>query len=887
MTGDTLMLPFIAKDASGIRISDVPVRFEIYDSTNPLRAYGDLSSSYSTTCCNDSTTIFEDIDGNGIATINENMGIATTNYNNIIIEQTTIDHIRAWILDPETGIELFADTVSVTVNPPDTQVDNLFSYPIPETILMDTMDSVYCDTITAIASNSLGQSLQGVNVYFSLEQDDQQYGYISDYFTVTDSIPNTGYFGSRTTFCTYPNISFENQTHTINIDVQTPFTTPVLENEVEIFLVEDLPDCPDCEASLSLISEYYELPAGDNDIFTTLVTATVIDSTENPVPENTLVQFQSLTENEDGDLVPIGSIEPYKFTDDQGIASATFNMETDVGLAQIIATAPTFNLADTMYINITSTDATSMELVNPFPNEIMVQGGGGVEASELTMLIKDGSGNLVTEPFLVHFEILPSAPLGVYLNEHDENDFIECAESSNGEATVTLNSGTQPGSVPIRAELYPLDIGIDCNSINSGTFTSSGIASLESVPVTVVTGPPEFGQINYSYVDISPIGGGLYEVPLSVNLWDFYSNPVADSTNVYIWIEGIAPPWSIDSLYTFGDTVKWGDLDPLGNVIEVDSLLYVWNNELFDDDDLNSPLPGDGFELTGSLLWLPIPHPGAVVGEAKTGMEAPDGQSYPGVAWSTVNYGTSNMFDNTVIKALTYNSEGEKLIIDGRDSHNGEGLVLPFQPGILSIAASVQFWNFSVFGDAGLNDLDDTVAVDIQSNLTDYYQYPVDNGTILINAPGANIWAVCDPADTDNDGFVGCCDSFDVIGGTGTGNGDGICDVQSDFNTCSECVSGGGTWIPDAAQDDPNIFGTQINGPNDVADDPAYGKTNGDGQVLWNISYSEALNPGDAQNPETYEDFTSTVTTQLLDPIQTASDGVDILLIKSEVNENP
>ena len=95
---------------------------------------------------------------------------------------------------------------------------------------------------------------------------------------------------------------------------------------------------------------------------------------------------------------------------------------------------------------------------------------------------------------------------------------------------------------------------------------------------------------------------------------------------------------------------------------------------------------------------MPIPHPGAVTGEAKTGMEAPDGNSYAGVAWSTVNYGTSNMFDNTVIKALTYDSNGDKLIIDGRDSHNGQGLLLPFQPGLLSIAASVQFWNFSVFG---------------------------------------------------------------------------------------------------------------------------------------------------------------------------------------------
>ena len=70
-------------------------------------------------------------------------------------------------------------------------------------------------------------------------------------------------------------------------------------------------------------------------------------------------------------------------------------------------------------------------------------------------------------------------------------------------------------------------------------------------------------------------------------------------------------------------------------------------------------------------------------------------------------------------------------------------------------------------------------------------------------------------------------------------------------------------------------------------DDPAYGKTNGDGQTLWSISYSEALNPGDGDNPETYEDFTSTVTAQLLDPLQTASEGVDILLIKSELNDNP
>ena len=56
--------------------------------------------------------------------------------------------------------------------------------------------------------------------------------------------------------------------------------------------------------------------------------------------------------------------------------------------------------------------------------------------------------------------------------------------------------------------------------------------------------------------------------------------------------------------------------------------------------------------------------------------------------------------------------------------------------------------------------------------------------------------------------------------------------------------------------------------------------------ITWNISYSEALNAGDGNNPESYADFTSTVILNLIDPLQTASEGIDILLIKSELNDN-
>ena len=908
----SLQLPFIAKDDEGVRIEGVPVQFEIFWSSG--RSNGSLNTSLATTCCNDDSSdsgetgegsddgsddtsmgdgsLF-DWDGDGNTTTNENMGIASVLYSNSL--PGTADSIRAFITNPEDQSEnLFEEKILISTLPVQDAVYSIFSYAVPQTINLDNVDSVYCDTIFTIASNENGQSLQNVPINFSLDVSDFNYGSITSSYELTDTNATLPFYSAQTTFCTWPNIDIDEDTVVVNIN--TSVADSDLESyPIEIYLIENLPECPDCQASLDLIAEYYELPAGDNDIFTSQITATVIDSTENPVPPYTLVEFQSLTQNEDGDWVQIGNIEPYKYTDENGQAIATFNMSNDVGLASIIGTAPQYNLADTIYISLYSTSASSMEIIQPFPNEIMVQGGGGVESTEIDVYVKDGNGNLVSEPFLVFFELLNSAPNGVYLNEIDDNALIECVESSNGIATVTLNSGTQPGSVPINVELYNLDMPVSCNSIDANTYDTFGITSAEAVPVTVVTGPPTFGQINYSYLDITPIGGGLYEVPLSVHLWDFYSNPVSDSTNVYIWIEGLGEAWSVDSTYELNDTIKWGsylDLNDDGEYtigvddpIIIDSLLYIWNSD-FASNFLANPTPGSNLAISGLPVWLPVAHPGAVDGEAKTGMLAPDNQSYPGVAWSNVYYGTSDIFANTVIKALTYDADGEKLVIDSRESHNDEALVLPFQPGTLTGTSSLQFWDFSVFGDPGLNDLDDTVAVSITGNLTDYYQYPVDDGTILLSAPGANVWTVCDPADTDGDGFVGECWEDT--------NGSGALEIPPTFNpdtinedlglTCSVCTANGGFWNYDDGNDND---GSIPDGDGVFDDDPIFGKTNGDGQVVWNISYSEALNAGDGNNPESYADFTSTILLQLLNPLQTSSDGTDILLIKSENNDNP
>ena len=84
------------------------------------------------------------------------------------------------------------------------------------------------------------EEMGNVNINFELETEDQTLGYISDYETVTDTIPGTNFYGSRISFCTWPNLSLDG-IDTVNINISAPQTDPLLTDHVEIYLVEDLP----------------------------------------------------------------------------------------------------------------------------------------------------------------------------------------------------------------------------------------------------------------------------------------------------------------------------------------------------------------------------------------------------------------------------------------------------------------------------------------------------------------------------------------------------------------------------------------------------------------------------------------------------------------------
>ena len=144
------------------------------------------------------------------------------------------------------------------------------------------------------------------------------------------------------------------------------------------------------------------------------------------------------------------------------------------------------------------------------------------------------------------------------------------------------------------------------------------------------TGPDLAKIVNYAFVDTDTIGGGLFNMPVSVMLWDIWSNPVSDCTNV------------------------WFSIDP--------------------------------------------PEAGVIIGEAKTGNNNPDtGNSYPGVAWTTMQWSSMQVFEMPFINAQTYgidqNGYPTQLTISSEDNiiayqNPIEGASLTIQPILMGIRMS-------------------------------------------------------------------------------------------------------------------------------------------------------------------------------------------------------
>jgi len=881
----------IVKDANGVGVSNVPVRFSLASQDDPTISNGVLSSSIVYTCCSstlpveddtgDSDTSTEDgtgdigtSDNTGASTSTEQTGIAKVRYFNI---NGGTDNINAYIVDPlDAGTQLKTDELEIRTN----TVSELNGWAKSANLYVTTLDSLFCDSLFVKAVDAYGNTLEDIQVFYNLSNSDVG-GYIN---VVSDNTSNN----SRTStavFC--PDLEEFG-----NVEIITSTNIEAISDTLTITYHDELPECENCEAELILVSDQYILPytdAGGELVPTAIITATMKDSLGYDPDPNTLIYFLAIQEDDDGNWGNVGSITDYGYfndpdetdNDDELKAYTTFDMFDASGIVTIVGTSE--SLVDTIHISIESTEPSFIEIVPPYPNEIMVSGGGGQEATDLDVAIRDGDGNPVTEPYWVRFKIT-GAPEGTHLNGDPTITTGQTydAISSNGISTVSVNSGSRPGSVQIEVELYPSDVNGDIDT------TDDAIANAEGTPITIATGPPASGSINYSYVDITTIGGGVYQVPVTVILEDMHSNPVDDSTNVYFSVRGYAQAYDENIKYVNNNRVLWKsstDLDsmvykcvaplesPLG-VIPANFIAFTCQDP--DNAYVHTLTLDEGF---GYMFWERQDHPASIVAVQKTANENNDGESFPGIAWTNLFFDTAHIFDETIIFAQTWGADGTELTIDSRETHDGAPLDLPFtQEGTVSLGANPTAHDFTTGGTP--------VQISVFATINDYYQYPVDNGVLAITAPFSTIVNACNAIDDNGNGVTGwCCED---------GNGDGDCqddgtDTALNYFTCSGCSEiNSATWEfddsgPDGIIGNNDNDGVNFEGDGIQDDNPAMGISDKDGLIFWTIQYELGINICDCTDGnEVCEDRESNLSVTLQNPLQTTSDPVQVILSETD-----
>jgi len=238
----------------------------------------------------------------------------------------------------------------------------------------------------------------------------------------------------------------------------------------------------------------------------------------------------------------LGFISATGFTDSLGVDSISFtdlgNPE-DVGVSDIMSTFshPGFDgvlIQDSLQIYIEDPSFQScafMEIPFSNPGHIVVRDGGGIESTLIRAEVYDDNGNLINTPTPVVFTMEPL--LGdAYLDSTGLT--TRTKYTVNGVASVSINSGTDPGPVRIVATC-------DCNQDGEIDLTSI------DVPVIIASGAPYHIEAEYDPNATEPIGGGFYQTECAAIVSDIWYNPVEDSTFVYWSIDPLPPDTIIDA----------------------------------------------------------------------------------------------------------------------------------------------------------------------------------------------------------------------------------------------------------------------------------------------------------------------------------------------------
>jgi len=373
----------------------------------------------------------------------------------------------------------------------------------------------------------------------------------------------------------------------ITAGIEHPFYGTITDT-VGVIIRSENPNPPArTPALIELVSECTIIPDPDGGAgcqTSSRLTASVMDSSGYPVEANTLVRFST----------DIGLVTQAAVTNEEGIAESYFTIGDSSGIATVTAYAG--GVKDSTLISVRTGEPAYIVILPSAPNRIVVEGGFGLASTTIRAEIRDARGELVSERYEVNFVLGPAIPAGVNL---DGVGPIVDVESNYGVASATLNSGTQSGPVRVTASIT----------------TSSGTITATAIPVTIAAGPPAFMDVDIDINEIEPIGGGQYQAEMAARVWDQYTNPVEDSTQVYWHIVPDSIASVIGGSLTYGANLAGDQYHGLAW-----SLIY-WNSDrTFDQVQVIAQTYGaNGDTIQGyvnaaedSLLLLPF-YPGELI----------------------------------------------------------------------------------------------------------------------------------------------------------------------------------------------------------------------------------------------------------------------------------
>jgi hypothetical protein len=205
-----------------------------------------------------------------------------------------------------------------------------------------------------------------------------------------------------------------------------------------------------------------------------------------------------------------GDTQHVAYTDDGGVATATFVGGDQGGLARVRASIFIDNTAASDEVEITVRQLGFIEFVSADPDKLGVKGSGKNETSLVTFQVKDTEGMPFPAGALVEFT-LSNAP-GVTLDSpNDRTD-------SSGIVEAVLNSGESATTVTVTATAHV------------GTETLQAV----SPPIAIVGAKPNARYMTFA-CDRFNVGGfvlDFVQTECTISLADRFSNKIGFATNV-------------------------------------------------------------------------------------------------------------------------------------------------------------------------------------------------------------------------------------------------------------------------------------------------------------------------------------------------------------------